>query len=390
MLQTINQKSNRMTKRLFAVVVLLCATTASLVAKDIVPQWYKSGKSHFKAVEKNTESNFTMSVMATIDGEQCDSAFEIGVFCGDECRLSMPLYSSDDLYEYFGYYSMLTIKGENGEKISFRLYDHRNNAEVTAAVRPDVIDFVSDKHYGSFNTELYNLTFASSTTHRMTLELDDAHDLPFTGRIYGTTADGIACSYTRNAYLDGGFESIVLPFDTDITEMKAAGFSFEKFQGFGENTIIFVELAEDENLQAGVPYIFRYTGTVSDGRQELQFTANVQQASGNIKATEGWSGTFKYMNGNAIAGKYILNIKGDKMQKAGSGAKLHPYRCYLELPEGTDASMLSVSHRENTTGITDVDCEVKSGDIFDLQGRKLDRIPCSGIIIKNNKKIYIK
>lgn len=390
MLQTINQKSNRMTKRLFAVVVLLCATTASLVAKDIVPQWYKSGKSHFKAVEKNTESNFTMSVMATIDGEQCDSAFEIGVFCGDECRLSMPLYSSDDLYEYFGYYSMLTIKGENGEKISFRLYDHRNNAEVTAAVRPDVIDFVSDKHYGSFNTELYNLTFASSATHCMTLELDDAHDLPFAGRIYATTADGIACSYTRNAYLDGGFESIVLPFDTDITEMKAAGFSFEKFQGFGENTIIFVELAEDENLQAGVPYIFRYTGTVSDGRQELQFTANVQQASGNIKATEGWSGTFKYMGGNAIAGKYILNIKGDKMQKAGSGAKLHPYRCYLELPEGTDTSMLSVSHRENTTGITDVDCEVKSGDIFDLQGRKLDRIPCSGIIIKNNKKIYIK
>ena len=306
MLQTINQKSNRMTKRLFAVVVLLCATTASLVAKDIVPQWYKSGKSHFKAVEKNTESNFTMSVMATIDGEQCDSAFEIGVFCGDECRLSMPLYSSDDLYEYFGYYSMLTIKGENGEKISFRLYDHRNNAEVTAAVRPDVIDFVSDKHYGSFNTELYNLAFAGSATHRMTLELDDAHDLPFTGRIYATTADGIACSYTRNAYLDGGFESIVLPFDTDITEMKAAGFSFEKFHGFGENTIIFVELAKDENLQAGVPYIFRYTGTPSDGRQELQFTANVQQASGNIKATEGWSGTFKYMDGNAIAGKYIL------------------------------------------------------------------------------------
>ena len=389
MLQTINQKSNRMTKRLFAVVVLLCATTASLVAKDIVPQWYKSGKSHFKAVEKNTESNFTMSVMATIDGEQCDSAFEIGVFCGDECRLSMPLYSSDDLYEYFGYYSMLTIKGENGEKISFRLYDHRNNAEVTAAVRPDVIDFVSDKHYGSFNTDLYNLAFASSATHHMKLELDDAHDLPFAGRIYGTTADGIACSYTRNAYLDGGFESIVLPFDTDITEMKAAGFSFEKFHGFGENTIIFVELAKDENLQAGVPYIFRYTGTPSDGRQELLFTANVQHASGNIKATEGWSGTYKYMDGNAIAGKYILNIKGDKMQKAGNGAWLNPYRCYLELPAGTNASMFSVSHVRNTTAIEEVAAPQDPDVIFDIYGRKLDKMPRNGIIIKNNRKIYI-
>lgn len=378
-----------MTKRLFAVVVLLCATTASLVAKDIVPQWYKSGKSHFKAVEKNTESNFTMSVMATIDGEQCDSAFEIGVFCGDECRLSMPLYSSDDLYEYFGYYSMLTIKGENGEKISFRLYDHRNNAEVTAAVRPDVIDFVSDKHYGSFNTGLYNLAFASNATHCMTLELDDEHDLPFTGRIYGTTADGIACSYSRNAYLDGGFESIVLPFDTDITEMKVAGFSFEKFHGFGENTIIFVELAKDENLQAGVPYIFRYTGTPSDGRQELLFTANVQQASGNIKATEGWSGTYKYMEGNAIAGKYILNIKGDKMQKAGNGAWLNPYRCYLELPADTNTSMFSVSHVRNTTAIEEVAAPQDPDAIFDIYGRKLDKMPRNGIIIKNNRKIYI-
>ena len=379
-----------MTKRLFAVVVLLCTTTASLVAKDIVPQWYKSGKSHFKAVEKNTESNFTMSVMATIDGEQCDSAFEIGVFCGDECRLAMPLYSSDDLYEYFGYYSMLTIKGENGEKISFRLYDHRNNTEVVTAVRPDVIDFVSDKHYGSFNTDLYNLAFASSTTHHMTLDLDDAHDLPFTGRIYATTADGIACRYTRNAYLDGGFESIVLPYDTDITEIKAAGFSFEKFQGFGENTIIFVELAKDENLQAGVPYIFRYTGTPSDGRQELQFTAKVQQVSSNINTTEGWSGTYKYMDGNAIAGKYILTIKGDKMQRASSGAWLSPYRCYLNLPTGVDASKLSVAHRGNATGIHGIVVQDVSGEIYDLHGRKFKDMPLKGIVIKNNRKIYIK
>ena len=379
-----------MIKRLLAVVALMCATTASSIAQSYIPDWYRKKANYFKAVTNKSENNFTMTVMATIDEVRCDSAYEIGIFCGDECRLSMPFYSSDDMFDDFYFYSRLTINGKDGEKISFRLYDHRNNTEVVTDVSPEEIDFVSDKHIGSFNKGLYNLAFSSNSTHRMTLELDDAHDLPFAGKIYATTADGIACSYTRNAYLDGGFESIVLPYDTDITEIKAAGFSFEKFQGFGENTIIFVELAEDENLQAGVPYIFRYTGTPSGSRQELEFTANVQQASSNIKATEGWSGTYKYMDGNAIVGKYILNIKGDKMQKAGSGAKLHPYRCYLELPEGTDASMLSVSHRENTTGITVVDNEENSGDIYDLQGRKLDMVPRSGIIIRNNKKIYIK
>ena len=86
-----------MIKRLFTVVAFLCATTVSLTAQNITPEWYKKGGCYFKAVEKNSESNFTMAVMGTIDGERCDSAFEIGVFCGEECRLSVPFYSSDEL-----------------------------------------------------------------------------------------------------------------------------------------------------------------------------------------------------------------------------------------------------------------------------------------------------
>ena len=252
------------------------------------------------------------------------------------------------------------------------------------------ITFTADKHYGSFNTGLYELAFNKSTTHRMALDIDDATDLPFTGKQYGITADGIACSYTRNVYLDGGYETIVLPFDADINEIKVAGFVFEKFEGFGDNTIKFVELEDDENLKAGIPYLFRYAGEPSDGRMEIEFTANVQQATGEIATQDGWSGTFKAMDGSAIAGKYILNVKGDKMQKAGSEASLAPYHCYLELPVGTDAEKFSVSHRGSATGITGISNKNNSEKMFDLQGRQLDRMPDSGIIIRNNKKIYIK
>ena len=376
-----------MIKKLFSVVALLCATTVSLQAQT--PDWYGNGENYFTAVTKNTADNFTMTVMATIDGVRCDDAFEIGVFCGEECRLSEPFYSTSPFFEYFGYFSMLTVKGEKGEKFSFRLYDHRNQVEVEAVECPQQIDFKADAAYGSFNKGLYDLAFINSTTHRNNLLIDDATDLPFTGNQYPINADGIACSYTRKAYLDGGYETIVLPFDADITSIKAAGFVFEKFEGFGENTIKFVELAEDENLKAGVPYLFRYTRDPSDGRMEIEFTANVQQTSDEISDQDGWSGTFKAMDGSAIAGKYILNVKGDKMQKAGSGASLAPYHCYLELPAGTDASSLSVSHRGNTTGINNIQ-EHNSDEIFDLYGRKLNEIPHNGIIIKNNKKIYIK
>lgn len=375
-------------KKLFSVVALLCATTVSLQAQT--PDWYNNGDNYFKAVSKNTENNFTMTVMGSIDGLRCDDAFEIGVFCGEECRLSEPFYSTSPIFEKFGYHSQLVVKGEKGETFSFRLYDHRNQVEVEAVECPQQIDFKADAAYGSFNKGLYDLAFSGSTTHRAALAIDDDTDLPYTGNQYGITADGIACSYTRNAYLDGGYETIVLPFDADITSIKAAGFVFEKFEGFGENTIKFVELNEDEELKAGIPYLFHYTGKVSDGRMKIVFTANAQQTSDEISDQEGWTGTFKAMDGNAIAGKYILNVKGDKFQKAGSGASLAPYHCYLVLPDGTDAAKFSVLHRENTTGVEEIEEQSGSDEIFDLYGRKLNDMPKSGIVIKNNRKIYIK
>lgn len=379
-----------MIKKLFTVVVLLCTTTISLIAQDYVPAWYKNGNNYFKAVAKNTENNFTMTVMGTIEGERCDSAYEIGVFCGDECRFSVPFSSSKQMFKYFGYFSALTINGVPGETFTFRLYDHRNNVEVAAKNTPAELPFKADEIYGSFDDGFYELAFSGSTTHRDILFIHDG--LSFTGKQYGVTSDGIACCYVRNAYLDGGYETIVLPFDANIDEIKAAGFVFEKFEGFGENTIKFVELEEGESLKAGVAYLFRYSGTPSNDRQELLFEAEVMQVSDEIVSQEGWTGTFKAMKDDAIAGKYILNIKGDKMQKAGSGASLAPYRAYLILPEGANAAAMSVYHGRETTAIENVQMqELKETDImYDLNGRILDEQPASGVIIRNQKKIYIK
>ena len=377
-----------MIKKLFTVVALLCATTVSLYAQT--PDWYDKGENYFSAVNKNTADNFTMTVMGTIDGVRCDDAFEIGVFCGEECRLSQPFYSTSPVFEYFGYFSMLTVRGEKGETFSFRLYDHRNQVEVEVANPPQQIDFKADATYGSFNNGLYDLAFNGSTTHRAVLEIDDDTDLPFSGTQYSITADGIACSYTRKAYLDGGYETIVLPFDADITSVKAAGFVFEKFEGFGKNTIKFVELAEDENLQAGVPYLFRYSGTPSKDRKEIVFSGSPKQVNDAIVTNEGWTGTFKRMAGNEIAGKYILNIEGSMMQMASEEAWLDPYHAYLDLPAGMNPSALSVVHRGNTTDIDAPNVQEVPEAIYDLYGRKLMDMPRSGIVIKGNKKVLIK
>lgn len=378
-----------MIKQIFIVVALFCATTVSLSGQNIYPSWYINGASYYSPVEKNTDTNFAMFVLGTIDEVRCDSAFEVSVFCNEECRTTKPFYTSKRTYDTYKFYSSLVVNGESGEKYSFRLYDHRNGVEVLAEETPVWVDFVADGQYGSVNTGLYELSFKNSTTHRSVLELNDNIELPFNGKQYSITADGIECNYTRSAYLDGGYETIVLPFDADITSIKEQGFEFEKFDGFGENTIRFVNLEENEILKAGVAYLFRYTGTPSNNRMEITFEGNQQQLSDEIISNEGWTGTFKEMEGIDLSGCYILNIKGDTMNKAGSLASLKPYHAYLRLPVQYNAAKISVIHIGKTTGINKINVS-KGEQIYDLNGKLLKERPQNGIIIKNNKKILIK
>ena len=380
--------------KLFTVVALWCATTVCLIAQTsnpYAPKWTKEGY-YYTANAENTENTLTIAAKVLIDGVPCDSAYEIGVFVGDRCVVRNSIYSTEEYFDRHGYYTTLNVKANRNEVLSFRIYDHRNNVEVAVNEPPATIKFTADAHYGSIAKELYEITFNKSTSHRTeALELTDATDLPFEGKQYSITADGIACTYTRDAYLDGGYETIVLPFDADIASIKAQGFVFEKFEGFGNNTIKFVELEEGEMLKAGVAYIFRYSGTPSDDRQELLFEAAVQQMNDEIITEEGWAGTFKAMSGNEVAGKYILNLTGDKMQKAGSGASLAPYHACLTLPEHLNTAMLTVVHSRVTTGIDKLQ---QHGDgtatVYDLSGRIIKELPRSGMIIKNQKKIYVK
>ena len=372
-------------RRLFTVVALLCATTISLTAQ-YRPTW----EAHFEATDRNTENNLVMTVSGSIDGVRCDSAFEIGVFINDVCRLTVPFSSTPDLYAKHGFYARMVIKGETGETIRFRLYDHRNKVEVEAEDCPQEITFVADVQYGSFNTGLYELTFERSTTHRTTLVLNDDIDLPFTGKQYGITSEGIACEYTREVFLDGRYESVVLPFDADITDIVALGFTFEKFERIVGNTIQFVELDEDEPLRAGIPYIFRYTGITSSDHMTIAFSCMQQQVSDAISKISEWTGTFVTMKGSDIEGKYLLNLHGDRIQEVENETLLAPYQAYFNLPKGSNATTYSVEHGNLSTQINISDIGVYSSDTFhDLQGRKITTPTC-GIYIKNGRNVIIK
>ena len=69
-----------------------------------------------------------LSVMATLDASQYamgEGNYEIGAFCGDECRGSARLQQADGQYMTF-----MVVNGEPGETIRFKLYDVTNNREL--------------------------------------------------------------------------------------------------------------------------------------------------------------------------------------------------------------------------------------------------------------------
>ena len=92
--------------------------------------------------------NLSVIGLVQINGEEQSSpALEIGAFCGDECRGRQMLTAYPDLNRSLVF---LTVFGEEGDLITFRLYDHEAEEESTLACAT-VLTFEADAIIGSYN-----------------------------------------------------------------------------------------------------------------------------------------------------------------------------------------------------------------------------------------------
>lgn len=104
--------------------------------------------------------NMTMMGVIQIDGEEQQSEYlEIGAFCGEECRGSelLAYYTAADKYLVF-----LTVYGSNNDVITFRLYDHQTETELSLENQQEVT-FTANAFIGNPN-EPYQFGFSSDIT----------------------------------------------------------------------------------------------------------------------------------------------------------------------------------------------------------------------------------
>lgn len=148
-------------------------------------------------------------------------------------------------------------------------------------------------------------------------------------------------TYTRQAYQDGLWETIVLPYDVKESEMPKE-YEFAKYDGLtaDKNGVVFTEV---KALTAHTAYLMRYVGAnKTNGTALCSFESMNATIGGKIESAE-FVGVYARTE---TEGKWLLNVKNGAsvFQKGLPGSAINPFRAYLDLVVA-DAARMRIVHR---------------------------------------------
>jgi hypothetical protein len=151
--------------------------------RNLVANFVPIEGNHWTPITAPYEDNMTLTGVVLINFiEQQTTALEVGAFCGEECRGSGRLSFFPLTQRYV---VQLVIYGNNGDQLTFKLYDHELSEELDL-VSPAVVTF-NDNGYGSLANP-YILNFLE--TFDITVSANPAEGGTTTGAgtyNYGTT-----------------------------------------------------------------------------------------------------------------------------------------------------------------------------------------------------------
>ena len=166
--------------------------TIALLLACLSGGWLMAG--HWTPVGAPYEENMALTCVVQINGvEQATETLEVGVFCGTECRGAMQpaFFPPTQRYIY-----QITVFGEEGDMLTFRLYDHALQQELDL-FPPDEIIFHIDG-YGTLPNP-YMLNFRES--YEITVMANPSEGGTVDGM--GTYLHGETCTLTATA--NGGY-----------------------------------------------------------------------------------------------------------------------------------------------------------------------------------------
>lgn len=190
------------------------------------------------------------------------------------------------------------------------------------------------------------------------------------------TAENI--TYTDENEAAENIRPIVLPFVPTNKITTASPASFEKTDGTSTLTLAYTEFAKNTPMFV-----------ISGGESIIATATNVtMETSTKEDLTTDYLLT-SYIGTNYKIGTYIHgNNKYNKSTQAGT---LAPFDINIKsLPGSTNTSSTITLVYDETTSIEDVKSDKEDENIYDLTGRKIEKITSPGIYIINKKKVIIR
>lgn len=159
-------------------------------------------------------------------------------------------------------------------------------------------------------------------------------------------------TYTRQAYQDGGWETLLLPFT--VTSTLPADYEFQELNTGADNTSI-IHFNIVTSLSANTPYVMRYTGTPAGGTAEVSFSGTQVQTNTTASSNANkFTGIYSNSDKDDFPGFniYGMNAAGTKFVKINTtGTALNAYRAFLKVPEASGAPEYRALLEGETTGI---------------------------------------
>jgi hypothetical protein len=166
---------------------------------------------HWEPEISDYEENMSITCILQFDGvEQHSSMYEVGAFCGTECRGSQcaTYFSPTDRYII-----QMAVFGEVNDVISFRLYDHLQNTE-SVLTPPASVTFTTDGYGSLFDP--YVLNFISSVLVSAETNPADA------GTITGIGNYMVGTEATLTANPNTGFQFLNWTLNGEVVSTSAS------------------------------------------------------------------------------------------------------------------------------------------------------------------------
>jgi hypothetical protein len=158
---------------------------------------------HWTPQSAGYEDNMTLTGVIQINGvEQENTTLEVGAFCGTECRGSARpvLFPTTGRYLVF-----LTLYGNDGDQITFKLYDHSQGAELNlqspAAITfgPNGLGSLINPYVLNFTAYNYTITASANPSNGGTISGTGTYPSGSTCTLTATPATGYSfVRWTKN------------------------------------------------------------------------------------------------------------------------------------------------------------------------------------------------